>query len=142
MNWQREQFCEINFCVYANLRNLFQIFGTSIKAKEKGQFYFNVIYVIIVVPNYNQKEGIYIAAESWIKNKSLYVVAKSWIKNKSYHLKFLDILLSVTGWLNDNLMDAAQKLIWKSLSSLESWQSALNWQKSGLLFFEVRESDI
>ena len=90
---------------------MFQIFGTSIKAKEKGQFYFNVIYVIIVVPNYNQKEGIYISAESWIKNKSLYVVAESWIKNKSYHLKFLDILLSVTGWLNDNLMDAAQKLI-------------------------------
>lgn len=81
---------------------MFQIFGTGIKVKEKGQFYFNVIYVIIVVPYYNQKEGIYIAAESWIKNKSLYVVAESWIKNKSYHLKFLDILWMLLKSLFEN----------------------------------------
>lgn len=43
-----------------------------------------------------------------------------------------DILLGVTRWLNDSLMDAVQKLIYKSMSSFESWQSVLNWQKKYL----------
>ena len=39
-------------------------------------------------------------------------------------------------------MDAAQKLICKSLDSLESLQSLLNWEKSGVLFFEVGKNCI
>lgn len=72
------------------------------------------------------------------------IVAETWIKNNTYHLKFSDsdITLSVTGWFNDSLMDAAQTLICKSLGCLESWQSILNWQKSDAPFFKVRENQI
>lgn len=40
------------------------------------------------------------------------IVAETWIKNNIYHLKFSDrdILLRVTDWLNDSVMDAAQNL--------------------------------
>ena len=39
--------------------------------------------------------------------------APTWIKNNDYHLKYSDrdILLSESAWLNDNLMDSAQKII-------------------------------
>ena len=41
------------------------------------------------------------------------IVAETWIKNNIYHLKFSDrdILLRVTDWPNDSIMDAAPKLI-------------------------------
>ena len=53
-----------------------------------------------------------------------------WLKNDHYNLRFDDqkILRSPTAWLNDRIMDAAQKLICKELA-LE-YQSVLNVQKS------------
>ena len=47
------------------------------------------------------------------------------------------ILLSDTEWLNNNVMDAAQKLICKALGRLESYQSVLNWQKTETLYFNI-----
>ena len=49
-----------------------------------------------------------------------------WIKCDLYHLKNedKDILLSPTGWMNDNLMDAAQHLICKALG-IQNFQSVL-----------------
>ena len=69
--------------------------------------------------------------------------SKVWLKTTDYLLteKEKNILLSDTEWLNDNIMDAAQKLICKALS-LESYQSVLNWQKRGTPFFEVGEEHI
>ena len=54
-----------------------------------------------------------------------------WLKNDLYNLRFDDqkILRSPTVWLNDRIMDAAQKPICKELG-LE-YQSVLNVQKSG-----------
>ena len=39
-------------------------------------------------------------------------------------------------------MDSAQKLICKSLGNLASWQSALNWQRRGTPYHNVREEHI
>ena len=98
---------------------------------KKRKNYVVLFYAIIVVPDDNE-------------NVRMEIVAEIWIKNSTYHLKFSgrDILLSVIGCLNDSLMDAAQKLTWKSLGSLESWQSVLHWQKSGVPLFEMGESHI
>ena len=41
-------------------------------------------------------------------------------------------------WLNDNLMDTAQK----SLGNLASWQSVLNWQRKRTPFHKVGEDHI
>ena len=48
-----------------------------------------------------------------------------WIKNELYELKesHKEILEVSDCWLNDNLMDAGQKLICKALGSLETYQS-------------------
>ena len=46
---------------------------------------------------------------------------------------------SESAWLNNNLMDSAQKLIYKSLGNLTSWQSILNWQRRGIPFHKVGE---
>ena len=64
------------------------------------------------------------------------IVAETWIKNNTYQLKFSDrdILVSVTGWFNDSLMDIAQKFVCKSLGRLESWQLVSNWQKKCCTF--------
>ena len=58
-----------------------------------------------------------------------------WIQSESYNLLHEDqqILLSPTAWLNDSIMDAAQKLICNSLG-LE-YQSVLNVQKRDALKF-------
>ena len=63
--------------------------------------------------------------------------SKVWLKTADYLLteKEKNILLRDTEWLNNNIMDAAQKLICKALGSLESYQSVLNWQKRGTPFF-------
>ena len=45
-------------------------------------------------------------------------------------------------WLNDNLMDTAQKLVYKSLGYLASWQSVLNWQRKRTPFHKVGEYHI
>ena len=71
--------------------------------------------------------------------------SKVGLKTADYLLtiKENNILPSNTEWLNDNIMDAAQKLIHKALCSLESYQPVvLNWQKRGTPFFEVGEENI
>ena len=54
-----------------------------------------------------------------------------WLKNNLYHLLFEgeEILCSPTAWLNDRIMDAAQKLICKKLGADDDYQSVLNVQK-------------
>ena len=52
------------------------------------------------------------------------------------------ILLSDTKWLNDNIMDATQKLICKALEWLQSHESVLNWQKKGTPFFNINDEHI
>ena len=62
-----------------------------------------------------------------------------WIKNELYVLKESDkeILEGSNCWLNDNVMDAGQKLICKALGSLETYQSVLNCQKKRQTYFPV-----
>ena len=66
-------------------------------------------------------------------------ISALWIKNELYELKELDkeILEGSDCWLNDNLMDAGQKLIFKSLGGLETNQSVLNCQKKRQTYFPV-----
>ena len=54
-----------------------------------------------------------------------------WLNNDNYRLTISDreLLESPNGLLNDQLMDAGQKLICKALGTLESYQSVLNCQK-------------
>ena len=61
----------------------------------------------------------------WKNNNSI------WLNNVYYRLTSADreLLESPDGLLNDQLMDAGQKLICKALGSLESYQSVLNCQK-------------
>ena len=51
-----------------------------------------------------------------------------WLRNDLYFLKEEDkqILLSNNAWLNDRIMDAAQKLICKEIGTMDSYQSVLN----------------
>ena len=79
-----------------------------------------------------------------VQDQKMVTEAATWIKNNDYHLKYSDreILLSESAWLNDNLMDSAQKLICKSLGNLASWQSVLNWQRRGTPFHKVGEEHI
>ena len=64
-----------------------------------------------------------------------------WLETDSYILtvKEKKILLSDTEWLNNNIMDAAQKLICKALGRLELHQFVLNWQKRVAPFFNISE---
>ena len=71
--------------------------------------------------------------------------AENWTKkNNDYHLKYSNrkILLSESAWLNNNLMDSAQKLICKSLGNLASSQSVLNWERRGTPFDKVGQKHI
>ena len=54
-----------------------------------------------------------------------------WLRNELYNLKMEEkqLLLSETAWLNDAIMDAAQRLICKTLGKEDEYQSVLNWQK-------------
>ena len=54
-----------------------------------------------------------------------------WLKNELYNLKNDDkgILLFSSTWLNDRIMDAAQKLICKYLGTVYKYKSVLNSQK-------------
>ena len=56
-----------------------------------------------------------------------------WLETDKYILtvKEKKILLSSIEWLNNNIIDAAQKLICKAPGRLELYQSVLNWQKKG-----------
>ena len=67
-----------------------------------------------------------------------------WVKNDQYNLtkEEKDILLDDRSRLNDNLIDAAQKLICKSLDNLECYQTVLNSQKKDVTFFAVTKDHI
>ena len=56
------------------------------------------------------------------QDQKIVTEAATWIKNNDYHLKYSnrEILLGESAWLNDNLMNSAQKLICKSLGNLAS----------------------
>ena len=78
------------------------------------------------------------------QNQKMVTEAATWLTNNVYHLKYSDrkILLSESAWLNDNLMDSAQKLICKSFGNLASWQPVLNWQRRGTPFYKEGEEHI
>ena len=74
----------------------------------------------------------------WERNQTAIEVpddSRVWLETDNYILtvKEKNILLGHTEWLNDNIMDVAQKLICKAIGRLESYQSVLNWQ-GGPLF--------
>ena len=56
------------------------------------------------------------------QDQKMVAEAATWIKNNDRNLKYSDreILLGESTWLNDNLLDSAQKLIRKSLGNLAS----------------------
>ena len=59
------------------------------------------------------------------------VTEEPWLRNEMYILKKEDqhLLLSKDAWLDDRIMDAAQKLICKEIDTDESYQSVLNSEK-------------
>ena len=59
------------------------------------------------------------------------VTEEPWLRNDMYILKKEDqhLLLSKDAWLNDRIMDAAQKLICKETGIDESYQPVLNSEK-------------
>ena len=59
------------------------------------------------------------------------VTEEPWLPNEMYILKKEDqhLLLSKDAWLNDRIMDAAQKLICKKIGTDESYQSVHNSEK-------------
>ena len=78
------------------------------------------------------------------QDQKIVTAAAKGLKNNDNHLKYSDreILLSERAWSNDNLMDSAQKPIFKLLGNLGSWQPILNWQRRGAPFHKVREEHI
>ena len=59
------------------------------------------------------------------------VTEEPWLRNEMYTLKKEDqhLLLSKDAWLNNRIMDTAQKLICKEIGTNESNQSVLNSEK-------------
>ena len=72
-------------------------------------------------------------------NQSSSQGTSSWLKNELHEFTDADreILESKDGWLNDNVMDAGQQLICKTLGSLEIYQSIGNCQKKEWTYFPV-----
>ena len=62
-----------------------------------------------------------------------------WLQKEFYYLKNEDknILKTKDAWLNDRIMDAAQKLICKTSGKIDSFQSVLNSQKRSDYLFRV-----
>ena len=73
-----------------------------------------------------------IAIKDEASNKAPNKEEQFWVRNNLYFLKNEDanILKSQTAWLNDHIMDAAQKLICKTLGEEDNYQSVLNTQKN------------
>ena len=63
---------------------------------------------------------------------------KLWIRNELYLLEKEDfeILHSKTAWLNDRIMDAAQRLICETLGDQNNYQSVLNTSKNTAMHFQ------
>ena len=62
------------------------------------------------------------------------VTEEPWLRNEMYILKKEDqhLLVSKDAWLNDRIMDAAQKFICKEIGTDESCQSVLNSEKKNI----------
>ena len=73
-----------------------------------------------------------IAIKDEASNKAPNTEEQLWVRHELYFLKNEDanILKSQTAWLNDRIMDAAQKLICKTLGEEDNYQSVLNTQKN------------
>ena len=73
-------------------------------------------------------ESVNLLQQSDITDK---VTEEPWLRNEMYILKKEDqhLLLSKDAWLNDCIMDAAQKLICTEIGTDESYQSVLNSEK-------------
>ena len=65
--------------------------------------------------------------------------SNEWLRNRLYILKQKDkdILISKDSWLNDNLMDAAQKLICQEIGTPLTFQTVLNSQKKDVEPYEA-----
>ena len=76
---------------------------------------------------------ILIKDDELVSNKIAITTEVFWLSNELYNLKNDDdiILRSETKWMNDRIMDAAQKLICKALGDEEGYQSVLNAQHKG-----------
>ena len=73
------------------------------------------------------------------------VTEEPWLRNEMYILKKENqhLLLSKDAWLNDRIMDAAQKLICKEIGTDESCQSVLNSEKKTIdLFHPVSQEHV
>ena len=73
------------------------------------------------------------------------VTEEPWLRNEMYILKKEDqhLLLSKDAWLNDRIMDAAQKLICKEIDTDESYQSVLNSEKKTIeSFYPVSQEHV
>ena len=95
-----------------------------------------LIPFVIVDPNDNNRND---NTASISKGKEF------WIRNDLYNLKKqdTDILHSQSAWLNDHIMDAAQKLICKTLGDERSCHSVLNTErKVSILFRPVNHDHI
>jgi len=59
------------------------------------------------------------------------IIEEPWLQNEMYILKKEDqqLLLTKDAWLNDRIMDAAQKLICKEIGTDGTYQSVLNSEK-------------
>ena len=76
-----------------------------------------------------------IAIKDEASNKAPNTEEQFWVRNDLYFLKNEDanILKSKTAGLNDRIMDAAQKLICKTLGEEDNYQSVLNTQKKAAI---------
>ena len=88
---------------------------------------------------YTIKKFYWKKANNTVTNVDNVSLSKTWIKNDHYHLKEedKDILQKKDEWLNDNLIDAAQKLICQVTGKIECYQSALNSQKKSVPYYPV-----
>ena len=73
-----------------------------------------------------------IAIKDEASNKASNKEEQFWVRNDLYFLKNEDVnnVKSQTAWLNDRIMDAAQKLICKTLGEEDNYQSVMNTQKN------------
>ena len=94
-----------------------------IEAKQNSWYIIDRIYwntPIIPVIDIEDKKNVSIPADEQRE--------EFWLQNDLYFLKLEDkqILMSDAAWLNDRIMDAAQRLICKALGNEDAYQSVRN----------------
>ena len=84
-----------------------------------------------------------LAIKDEASNKAPNTEEQFWVRSDLYFLKNEDanILKSQTAWLSDRVMDAAQKLICKTLGEEDNYQSVLNTQKNAAMPFNPVYND-